>query len=72
MTGDTAKQDALWEELLKGYPNPNDILREQGLLKHRPRRLVERVLEAEMTAPLGYAPRRRKCAAAVILAMASP
>lgn len=56
MTSDTAKQDALLDELLKGYTNPKDILGEHGLLKQLTRRLVERALEAEMTAHLGYAP----------------
>jgi transposase-like protein len=56
MTRDTAKQDALLDELLKGYTNPKDILGEHGLLKQLTRRLVERALEAEMTAHLGYAP----------------
>jgi putative transposase len=56
MTRDTAKQDALLDELLKGYTNPKDLLGEHGLLKQLTRRLVERALEAEMTAHLGYAP----------------
>jgi putative transposase len=56
MTSDTAKQDALLDELLKGYTNLKDILGEHGLLKQLTRRLVERALEAEMTAYLGYAP----------------
>lgn len=56
MTSDTAKQDALLDELLKGYTNPKDILGEHGLLKQLTRRPVERALEAEMTAHLGYAP----------------
>jgi putative transposase len=56
MTSNTTKQDALLDELLKGYTNPKDILGEHGLLKQLTQRLVERALEAEMTAPLGYAP----------------
>ncbi|CAI8791818.1 transposase [Methylocaldum szegediense] len=56
MTSDTAKQDALLDELLKGYSDPKDILGEHGLLKQLTKRLVERALEAEMTAHVGYAP----------------
>lgn len=56
MTSDTAKQDALLDELLKGYSDPKDILGEHGLLKQLTQRLVERALEAEMTAHVGYAP----------------
>lgn len=56
MTSDTAKQDALLDELLRGYTDPKDILGEHGLLKQLTRRLVERALESELTAHLGYAP----------------
>jgi transposase-like protein len=56
MTNDTARQDALLDELLKDCRDPEEILGEQGLLKQLTRRLVERVLEAEMTAHLGYGP----------------
>jgi len=56
MTSDTARQDALLDELLKNYREPKDILGEHGLLKQLTRRLVERALEAEMTAHLGYEP----------------
>jgi putative transposase len=45
--------------LLKDYTSPQDILGEHGLLKHLTRRLVERALEAELTAHLGYAPHGR-------------
>jgi transposase-like protein len=44
------------DELLKDYPDPQDILGKHGLLKHLMRRVVERALEAEWTAHLGYAP----------------
>ena len=56
MTSETARQDALLDELLKDYSDPKEILGEHGLLKQLTRRLVERALEAEMTAHLGYAP----------------
>jgi transposase-like protein len=56
MTSNTTKQDALLNELFKGYTDPKDILGEHGLLKQSTQRLVERALEAEMTAHLGYAP----------------
>lgn len=56
MTRDTDKQDALLDELLKDYRDPKEILGEHGLLKQLTRRLVERALEAEMTAHLGYTP----------------
>lgn len=56
MTSDTARQDALLDELLKNYREPKDVLGEHGLLKQLTRRLVERALEAEMTAHLGYEP----------------
>ena len=45
--------------LLKDYTNPQDILGEHGLLKQLTKRVVERVLEAELTAHLGYAPHVR-------------
>jgi transposase-like protein len=54
MASETARQDALLDELLKDYRGPKEILGEHGLLKQLTRRLVERALEAEMTAHLGY------------------
>ena len=56
MTSVSAKQEALLDELLKDYTDPHDILGEHGLLKRLTQRVVERVLEAELTAHLGYAP----------------
>src|SRR5207244_6731365 len=56
MTSVNAKQEALLDELLKDYTNPQDILGEHGLLKRLTQRVVERILEAELTAHLGYAP----------------
>src|SRR2546430_5591340 len=59
MTSVHAKQEALIDELLKDYTDPRDILGEHGLLKQLTKRVVERVLEAELTAHLGYAPHVR-------------
>jgi len=59
MTSVNAKQEALLDELLKDYTDPQDILGEHGLLKRLTKRVVERVLEAELTAHLGYAPHGR-------------
>jgi putative transposase len=53
------KQDALLDELLKDYTDPRDILGEHGLLRQLTKRVVERALEAELTAHLGYAPHAR-------------
>jgi putative transposase len=53
------KQDALLDELLKEYTDPKDILGEHGLLRQLTKRVVERALEAELTAHLGYAPHAR-------------
>src|SRR6516162_395774 len=47
--------DALLDELLQDYTTPQEILGAHGLLKQLTKRLVERVLEAELTAHLGYA-----------------
>jgi len=59
MTSVTKRQEALLDELLKDYTNPQDILGEHGLLKQLTKRVVERALEAELTAHLGYAPHAR-------------
>jgi transposase-like protein len=59
MTRHTAKQDALLDELLKDYTAPKAILGEHGLLRQLTKRLVERALEAELTAHLGYEPHAR-------------
>lgn len=53
-TKSKTKEEALLDELLKGYTDPKDILGEHGLLKSLQKRLVERVLEAELTEHLGY------------------
>ena len=59
MTSVNAKYEALLDALLKDYTDPQDILGEHGLLKQLTKRVVERVLEAELTAHLGYAPHVR-------------
>jgi putative transposase len=59
MTSINAQQEALLDELLKHWATPQDILGEHGLLKHLTARLVERALDAELTAHLGYAPHVR-------------
>jgi putative transposase len=56
MTSVNAKHEALLDELLKDYTDPKDLLGEHGLLKQLTKRVVERALEAELTAHLGYAP----------------
>src|SRR6266581_4702997 len=59
MTSVNAKHEALLDALLKDYTDPQDILGEHGLLKQLTKRVVERVLAAELTAHLGYAPHVR-------------
>jgi putative transposase len=44
----------LLDELLKGCKRPDDLLGEAGLMKDLKVRLMERMLGAELTAPLGY------------------
>jgi len=52
----TRKQirDEILDELLEGYDNPEDLLGKDGLLNQLRGRLVERVLDAELTDHLGY------------------
>ena len=45
--------NAVLDRLIQGK-TPEDILGQSGLVKDLTRRLVERVLEGEMTAHLGY------------------
>lgn len=47
------EQDRLLDELLRGK-TPEQILGEHGLIKQMTKRLVERALQAELTAHLGY------------------
>lgn len=60
MTSVDPKHEALLDALLKDYTDPQDILGAHGLLKHLTKRVVERALEAELTAHLGYAPHARQ------------
>src|SRR5574343_613636 len=54
----TTKKHEVPEELLAGllanYKKPEDLIGEEGLLKHLTKRVVERALEAEMTEHLGH------------------
>jgi transposase-like protein len=52
------EQDRLLDELLKGK-GPEEILGESGLLKQMTKRMVERALQAELTAHLGYDPHEK-------------
>ena len=54
MAREKTKEDALLDELLKDYSDPKEILGGNGLLKQLQKKLVERVLEAELTDHLGY------------------
>src|SRR5690348_14022515 len=45
----------LIDELLKDYPNPQDVLAEEGLLKQLTKAVIERCLETELDGHLGYA-----------------
>jgi putative transposase len=47
-------EDALLDELLKGYSDPKEILGAGGLLKQLQKKLVEKALEVELTEHLGY------------------
>ncbi len=49
-------QEALLDELLAGCDDPKKILGENGLIRQLQKRLMEKVLEAELTEHLGYAP----------------
>lgn len=51
-------QDRLLDELLKGK-TPEQILGESGLIKQMTKRMVERALQAELTARLGYDPHEK-------------
>src|SRR5713101_5056962 len=50
----------LIDELLKEYPNPQDILAEDGLLKQLTKAVIERCLETELDTHLGYPKHTRK------------
>jgi len=44
----------LIDELLKNYESPEEIIGSSGLLKHLTKAVLERAMQAEMTAHLGY------------------
>ncbi len=46
--------DTLIKELLADYKGPEDLIGQNGLLKHLTKKLVEVALGAEMTNHLGY------------------
>ena len=48
------KEKDLIDELLKDYEKPEDLLGENGLLKQLTKRLLERVMAAELTHHVGY------------------
>ncbi len=54
MTRRTDKTAALLDELLADCTNPEEILGKNGLLKQLTKGLVERALEGELNAHLGY------------------
>jgi putative transposase len=47
-------KDELLDELLKNYTEPGDLLGPNGLLTELKKRLINRVLESELTTHLGY------------------
>jgi putative transposase len=47
-------KDELLDELLKNYSQPGDLLGPDGLLTELKKRLINRVLESELTTHLGY------------------
>lgn len=46
--------DALLEQLLKDYENPEDLLGLDGLMKESKKRLIEKALGTELTAHLVF------------------
>lgn len=46
--------EELLEQLLEGYEKPEDLLGSDGLLANLQKAVMERALEAELTAHLGY------------------
>ena len=56
MTRKTDKTTALLDELLADCSSPEEILGKNGLLKQLTKGLVERALEGELNAHLGYEP----------------
>jgi putative transposase len=50
-----AISEKVLDELLKEYKDPEDLLGESGILKALTKRLIERVMDTELEAHLGYA-----------------
>lgn len=46
--------DALLDEILKDYKNPEDFFGDNGILKSLQKRLLERIMESELEHDLGY------------------
>jgi len=46
--------DALLDEILKDYKNPEDFFGDNGILKSLQKRLLERIMESELDHDLGY------------------
>ncbi len=57
-TNKNEEHDRLLDELLKGK-TPEQIFGENGLVRQMTKRMVERALQAELTAHLGYEPHER-------------
>lgn len=47
-------EDEIIDNLLKDYKDPEDLIGENGLLKQLTKRLLERVMSAEVTQHVGY------------------
>lgn len=47
-------KNELLDELLKGYKNPDDLVGKNGILDQLTKRLLDRVMQGEMTHHLGY------------------
>jgi putative transposase len=48
-----ALSDELLDKLIEGYQKPEDLIGENGLLKHLTKGLIERAMKAELTHQLG-------------------
>ena len=57
---DSKISNELLDELLKDYKNPEDLLGKDGILSELKKKLLERVLHAEMDDHLGYKKHERK------------
>jgi transposase-like protein len=56
MTRKKSEQDIFIDELLENISDPKDLSGKNGPLKQLTKRLVERILEAELSTHLGYEP----------------